>query len=212
MSCQEMEVSVIQNQRGQKPGRNILTESEMLDLASSQRESRLYSRSADSGEKVSAIVGTLANELSELPEKISLNDTALVLTVAKQYVNACAAVGSIPSKIGCCRAFGCSRQAVDNFMLRNPEHPTTDLLQILFDAFAEALNNAALTGSCHPIVGIFISKAVYQWKESVVLETPVSKPLGDDPSFDDLRNRIESNVVFDGDEYILHLQKGNNCK
>ena len=181
-----------------KPKADIMTYDQMVHLAEEQRgTSRLYSKLTDSGEKVSAIVSRLSDELSALPDKISLNDTRRVFEVALQYVNACAEVGAIPSKIGCCRAFGCSRQAVDDFMRRHPEHQTTELLSICFDSFAEALNAAGLTGAAHPIVGIFISKALYGWKESVVFETPQAQPLGEEITESEIESKLASDLPFD---------------
>ncbi len=153
-----------------KPANNIMTAEEIEVLAKEQRQSRLYSKDTDASEKISTMVGILSEELVKLPEKISLGDTETVRVVASRYVDACSHSGTIPSKIGLCRALGISRQAVDNYMTRNPNHPTSELLGIIFDSFSEVLNNAALSGSCQPIVSIFVSKALYGWRDTYTIE------------------------------------------
>ena len=153
-----------------KPAHEIMSPSEMLELAEEQRMTRLYSKVEDSTDKVQALVGTLADELANMPERISLRDTATVKIVAAQYVDACRTVGVIPNKIGLCRAMGISRQAADSFMDRNPDHPTSQFLEIVYDSFAELLSNSALIGASHPIFSIFITKAVYKWRDNISVE------------------------------------------
>ena len=176
-----------------KPAGHILADDEMMELAESQHRSRLYSKDADGSEKIQAIVETLSDELKQMPKKISLRDTETVVNTAQRYVNACGSTGTIPTKIGLCRAMGCSRNAVDNFMGNNPEHPTTEALRIIFDAFSEALNAAALSGSVQPIVSIFISKAVYGWRDTAQIEVVQnSTMLGPELSAEDIEKRIIS--------------------
>ena len=45
---------------------------------------------------------------------------------------------------------------LDRFCDVNPQHPTTQLLEIVFDAFSEALSNAALAGATAQVYSIFV--------------------------------------------------------
>lgn len=145
-----------------------------------RNNSRLYSRTADGGEVVQTLLTNLAGELANLPKKINIRDPHMVETVAIAYVNACAKSGAICSKIGLCRAMGMSRQSVDYFMNHHGDEPSAELLRIIFDSFAEMLNGAALANSVHPIVSIFLSKAIYGYRDTVSIETePKHDPLGE---------------------------------
>ena len=159
------------------PANKILTKDEMLELAAEQRNTRIYDKSADSSAKIAALAGGLANELYNLPERISLNDTATVKIIAAQYTDACAQAAVVPNKVGLCRGFGVSRQAVDNFMSRNPTHPTTEFLEIVFDSFAQILADAALANSVNMVFSIFVAKAVYKWRDNIPVEPPTQDAL-----------------------------------
>ena len=156
----------------------ILSPDEMLDVES--RSSRLYSQTSDHGVVVSEIVSNLAEELANIPRKIDLRDTQLVGEVAVAYVDACSKRGTLPSKIGLCRAMGISRQGVDWFLSHHADEPSAELLNMVFDSFAEALSNASLASAVHPIVSIFLSKAIYNFRDTVSIEAiPAGDPLGD---------------------------------
>lgn len=149
-----------------------MTPADMEKLAVDMRaDNRLYSRTADGAEIVNALTSRLAVELATLPKKIDLRDTELVKQVVVAYVDACSKAGLLPSRIGLCRAMGISRQAVSVFMKAHSEEKTAEFLRIIFDSFAETLNIAALTGACHPIVGIFTLKAQEGWRDTVSIET-----------------------------------------
>lgn len=152
------------------PKNAIMDASQMLELANEQRMTRLYSKTEDATDKVQALVGTLSAEIKHMPEKISLRDTQTVRRVCAMYVDACAEAGTIPNKIGVCRAMGLSRQAVDSFMDRNPEHPTTEFMIIVLDSFAEVLSNSALAGASNMVMSIFVLKAVASWRDNISIE------------------------------------------
>ena len=155
-----------------KPKNEIMLPEQMREMATEYRQnSRLYSRTADGAEVVQALVSRLAEELMENPQKIDLRNEALIVKVAVAYVSSCAKAGTIPSKIGLCRAMGVSRQAVDYFLSRHGDEPSAERLRLIFDSFAEMLNSAALASACHPIVSIFLSKALYGYRDTLSVET-----------------------------------------
>ncbi len=144
--------------------------------------SRLYSRDTDAGEKIAAIVGRLAAELALGPKKIDLRDYELVQQVCIAYAESCARAGAIPSKIGLARAMGISRNSLDYFLSHHREEPSAEYLALVLDSFAEALNAASLSNSCHPIVGIFLSKALYGYRDDQKEPEPLDNtpdPLGE---------------------------------
>ena len=157
-----------------RPKGSIMSYSEMVEANEIRASSRMFSKDTDNGEKISTLVSNVRREFATMPEKISLRDTEMVRRVTEQYLKSCDATGVLPSKIGLCRAYGCSRQAITDYMNNNPNHSTTDYLSIVFDAFNELLSNAALAGSVHPVYAIFLGKAVYGLRDNSSVEIKVS--------------------------------------
>lgn len=152
-----------------RPKNEIMSIADMEKLAVETRTgNRLYSRTADGAEVVNALTARLAAELANPPKKIDLRDAEMVRAVAVKYVEACSHAGTIPSRLGLCRAMGISRQAVDRFIRYHPQEPSVETLRVIFDGFADTLHSAALTNACHPIVGIFTLKAQAGWRDTVI--------------------------------------------
>ena len=141
--------------------------------------SMIYSKEIGSGEKIGLIVSSIADDIANVGEKIEFRNTALVKETTMRYLRSCSRVGAIPSKIGLARACGCSRKAFDKFIQRNPEHPTSEFLQIVIDGFAEANMEAGQSGSCHPIFAMFVLKAMYGLRENDPLPQLADNPLGE---------------------------------
>ena len=99
-----------------------------------------------------------------------MRDTGTVRKVMDSYMKSCDTVGIIPCKSGAARAMGISVQGVRSFMVGNPDHPTTEFLEIVFDLFSETLNNAALSGLSQPIYSIFLQKAIYGMRDNLAIE------------------------------------------
>ena len=173
-----------------RPKNEIMNPDEMLEVES--RGSRLYSQTSDHGAVVSEIVSNLAEELAKMPRRIDLRDTQLIGQIAVAYVDACSKRGTLPTKIGMCRAMGVTRQGVDWFLNHHAEEPSADLLNMIFDSFAEALNTASLASAVHPIVSIFLSKAIYNYRDTVSIEAaPAKDPLGDHVSADVIAKKYQ---------------------
>jgi len=129
--------------------------------------SRLYSKDTDNSEKVSMSVNAITQQLIDAPmKKISLNDYNTVRAVTVEYMKSCSRTGIIPSKTGLSRALGITRAAADAFIKRNPGSDTARFLSMAFDAFAEMLSANSLAGSVHPIVSIFLQKALYGYRDN----------------------------------------------
>ncbi len=157
--------------------REIATAEQMQALAEGQRNTRLYSKENDAGETVAALAARLAMELDNMPRKADLANVDMVQKIAAAYVANCARAGVIPSKTGLCRCLGYSRSGVDYYLKHHESDAGAENLRIIFDAFAELLNDAALTGACREVTGIFLSKAIYGYRDTVSIETE----LHDDP-------------------------------
>ncbi len=181
-----------------KAKRPVMTYGEMVEMNESKRGTRLYSKIEDGTDKVQALINQTLQELVNIPDRISLRDTQAVRNIALAYVNSCAQTGVLPSKMGLARACGITRKGIDDYMFRNPESETTVFLSLLFDAFAECLSNAALTGSCHPIFAIFVEKALFGWRDALTIEASPTNVLGsDEMTAADLQAKLDSELIVD---------------
>ena len=161
--------------------RAIMTASEMDAMnAEIVEHNHLYSRDTDASEKVQSIVTSIGAEIITEHEKININDAEAVKNVVAAYIASCARTGVLPSKMGLSRALGYSRLGLDKYVKSHEGTASATFLQNCFDGFAEMLTMASLTGACHPIVGIFIEKAIYGLRENDALpEPPVTGVLSD---------------------------------
>ena len=110
------------------PANDMMEYQDMVNMQQRKRNSRLYAKTdSDSADKISTLIDTTANELSKmvLSDKISLKNVETVRRKSEEYIKACQDTGTLPSKIGLSRAFGISRQAIEDFMKRNPTHATS---------------------------------------------------------------------------------------
>lgn len=171
------------NQKGE-----IMSPEQMREMTAEKRAtSKLYSKTTDNGEVVSVLTANLAADLAHLPQKIDLTDTGMVTAVAIDYVKACCETGTIPSKSGYCRACGISRQSLDYFLNHHGDEPSAEKIRLILDGFAELLNNAALANACHPVMSIFLSKALYGYVEKLSIEAePMHDPLGERKDTNDI--------------------------
>ena len=152
---------------GQRPANPPMDYQEMLSMNRDRQAGRLHT--GDSSAVVSTLIKNAAKELSSMG-RISLNDTATIRQKTFEYLDACKETGVVPAKTGLARAFGVSRQAIDDFMKRNPTHETSLFLDVVLDAFVEVLTNSALYGGTNIIMSIFLSKAIYKLRDNTTLE------------------------------------------
>lgn len=178
-----------------KPMGNVQNPSQMLATAQERRmNSRIYNRTADGGTVVEAIVGQLAEELAEIPQKADLRNTEQIKKIVITYVAVCSQAGTIPSKIGLARAMGMSRRTVDYFLERHPDHPTAEVLELAFDAFAEALSTAALANATNNVYSIFLSKALYRFEDTVTVKAVPPDPMDTKSSAAEIMERWKDSL------------------
>lgn len=195
-----------------KTGKNeALTYSEMEEMnVQLAKDNHLYMGDGVSRrEAISGIVGTIAQDVAKEREKVDLRDTKQVKLIAQRYLEACSNTGVLPSKSGLARSLGYSRAGLWLFVKDNPDHRTTELLNILFDAFLEAMDLAASSGSVHAIYSIWIEKSQYDMRDNTPIQPPKgSGPLGPHKTEEELREIFEKYIVIDeevntGDESPL---------
>ena len=178
---------------GQEP-RNSIMEPEEIDEMNLTilNNSRLYDKETSNSEKVAVTVGAITDQLIKAPaQKISLGDAETVKTITASYLRSCARTGIIPSKIGLSRSMGCTRAALDKYIFAHPESDTARFLTMAFDAFAEMLSVNSLSGSVHPIVSIFLQKALYGFRDNEPTEQPIDNSSVEELSPEEIARRYD---------------------
>lgn len=170
-----------QDNKGRFIPKGVIQSDEVIDEHNLEvvSHSSLYSKDVDAGTKIGMIVKGLTDDIEYIGAPIQFRNTEQVRDTTLRYLRSCERTGAIPSKIGLARACGCSRRAFEKFMVKNPEHPTTAFLELVVDAFSEALSQASLNGSVQPIVSIFLQKALYGMRENEQIKQPAENPLGE---------------------------------
>ena len=175
---------------GKSPKNEIMTAQQMDEMnLEILNNNRLYDKDISNSEKISVTVGEISKQLMDAGKrKISLRDSETVRAVTEEYLKSCMRSGLIPSKMGLARALGVTRASVDSFIKRNPNSETAQFLQLAYDAFAEMLSINSLSGSVHPIVSIFLQKALYGFRENT--EQPeYSEPPEELPTPEEIAER-----------------------
>ena len=161
------------------PAGRVASDEQMEEIAERQLTSPLYAKGVDSGDKVSLIIHNLTRELADVGASIRFDDTEMVKRCVIRYLQACENKGAFPNLMGLARALGVSNGAIRNFMRRHPDHPTTHFLEIVLDAFSDALQQAALSGSVKEVYSIFLQKALYQLRDNDPVRESKGDPLGE---------------------------------
>lgn len=129
-------------------------------------------------EKLKDLISLSLDELAEVAtkEQISLNNTAEVKKRTVIYLRACQEAGTFPSIIGLARSMGYSRRALNYWREKYPQSDTGRWLDIVADMCADILSQSALKNNANSIVSIFLSKALYEMRETSEL---IVKPGSD---------------------------------
>lgn len=150
--------------------------------------------------ELSDLVSRTAQELANVATTgpVSLTDTAEIKKRTILYMRACEEASSIPSITGLARSMGLTRQSLYDCIWRKSPKKTAEWLELCRDAFSDVLAEASLRNNCNGVVSIFLQKAAYGLRESVeiVAKQDVS-PLGETIDPEELRKRIEANIVDD---------------
>lgn len=152
--------------------------------------------------KAAAIGADLAGKIAlvqtvEQRGRVNLRDTQTVKAVALEYMEQCQKAGRVPTVMSLAAAMGMSRRWLNMFMSENPQHPTTQLLEVLKEAFADALTQAGLYRHVSDALAIFILKNTASMADKVELEPHISDggPLGTLSRPEEIAARIRETVV-----------------
>lgn len=134
--------------------------------------------------------------------RVDLKDVAAVKAVSREYLERCQQTGQIPTVMALAASLGCSRRWLNLFCQENPNHPTTQFLEVLKEIFADTLTQAGLSRYLSESLSIFILKNCASMADKIELE-PVapSGPMSGEVDRAALENRIAGSVVLDEDDY-----------
>ena len=108
--------------------------------------------------------------------KVYLPNTDEVMARTEEYFEACRLTGTFPSMMGLsAKGFCISRQAVNQFMLAHPEHPTSEYLTLVRDIMADILVNASLNNQANVVQAIFQLKNHFGHEDNVRVEAVQTK-------------------------------------
>ncbi|MCI9257745.1 terminase small subunit [Acutalibacter sp.] len=163
---------------------------------------KIYKAAADEhkGEQLQA---DLENRIAALHEaekqdKIDFNDLEQVKRRAYDYLEACKQAAVFPSVMGLAvHGFGISRQALNQYLQRNPYSPSSEFINKIRDMMADILSNAALYRNADAVSVIFQLKNHFDHSDKVQVEPVQNNPLGPMPDPEELRRRIEANCIED---------------
>ena len=189
---------------------DLLPASAMAAELSAQRgRSKIYKEISDEhkAEVIGEDVRRKAETLRKHQDKVDLSDVRAVRERAQVYLDACAEAGTIPNVLGLSAyGFGCSRQWLNEYLRTHPKSQSAEYINLLKDSFADILVNASLGRAADPTMGIFVLKNCAGFRDRFEIE-PVREnpdPLGETVDPEELRRRIEDNIVDDewedGDE------------
>ena len=160
-------------------GRSIKTVPEMAQEMVTEREAngykkKLYKAEADAhkGEALRMDIMTQLNTLqaSEQRRKVDLRSLEDVRLRTYEYMEACAEAEVFPSVMGLAvHGFGISRQALNQFLLRN-NNEVTEFIDRTKDVIADILTNAGLYNNANSIQVLFQLKNHHSFADRVEIE------------------------------------------
>lgn len=173
-------------------------------LAEQKRaKSRLYNEAANElrAAQISSDVALKHRLLDKAAEKkkVVFSDLADVRQRVGDYLTACQEAAVIPTMSGLAVSFGVTRQAIYKFVNEHKEAESAKYLETVRELMADCLVSAGLGKSADAAVTIFILKNHHNYADRVEI-APVkedSGPLGPTMDPEELRRRIEDNVVDD---------------
>lgn len=126
------------------------------------------------------IIGKALDDMirANAAEKIPLSDLPRVKQAAQQYLSECADGAMMPTVRGMAARLGLSRNAVYDYQKNHPGSEFSEWLEDFSDMCGEIMMAAALDKSVDTVSAIFTAKARHGWRDSIVIETKATNPLG----------------------------------
>ena len=147
----------------------IMTSAEMIETARKERSPKIYKQESMeiNDEAISQVVrrGLAEIENADKANKINLSNVEMVKEVSKQYLKACADSATFPTISGLARAMGVTRRAL-YYWMQKTDTETGQWLMVFHDLCSDVLAELALKNNVHPVVGIFIEKAMFGLSET----------------------------------------------
>ena len=160
---------------GRPSAREVLTFEGMVAEQEKAKHTRVYKAEnlQVSSQEIQKSVRTALDEMHKLStgKRIRLEDTDTVKELTEQYLTSCIQTSTMPKMSGLARALGYSKDGLYWFMRNKKEHPTTDWLKNFHDVCSDVLAQNSLMGTVHPIVAIFLQKALYGLRDNITIET-----------------------------------------
>ena len=153
---------------------------------------------AQSGEyqedKLRALISANIEQIAEYATKehVSLSDFEEVQTRTILYLRACEETGTFPSVLGLSRSLGYTSRALHSWQQKHPNDRTAQWLEMFGETCADILSQSALKNNANSIVSIFLTKALYGFKETnELIVTPNSGQIEDEAGYtvDEIRER-----------------------
>lgn len=160
---------------------------------STRRGQSVYKPEADEykEDKLKQLIAMNVEELSEIVTKkqVRLEDIEEIKCRTVFYLKACEAAGTFPSSLGLARSLGYSDRSLRYWRSNHPESETAQWLEMFNDLCADILNQSALKNNANNIVAIFLSKALYGFRETseVVISPSINEKQEIDA--DEIRRR-----------------------
>ena len=173
--------------------------------ADKDKNKRLYKAQADAhkGQLLASDIITRADALlqSEDRGKVDFNNIDDVKTRTYSYLKACSISEAYPSVMGLAvDAYGISRQALNQYLLRNPTSEAPEFIQKTKDVIADILTNASLYNNANAVAVIFQLKNHFEHSDRVEIQPlRVSDPV-DNLSVEDIAQRYMLDVK-EGEDY-----------
>lgn len=187
--------------------RDTIKANTMIDRvqADKDKNKRLYKAQADEhkGQLLANDIITRADALlqSEDRGKVDFNDIDDVKTRTYSYLKACAISEAYPSVMGLAvDAYGISRQALNQYLLRNPTSEATEFIQKTKDVIADILTNASLYNNANAVAVIFQLKNHFEHSDRVDIQPlRVSDPVNN-LSVEEIAQRYMLDIT-EGEDY-----------
>lgn len=161
--------------RGRPSGREVLTFEGMVAEQEKAKKTRTYKAEniEVASQEIQKSVLVALNELKQFSsgERIKLEDTESVKKLTEQYLQACITTATLPKLSGLAHCLGYTRDGLYWFMRNKKDHPSGQFLNAFRDVCADAMADSSTKGVIHPIVGIFLLKALYGLRDNVTVET-----------------------------------------
>lgn len=164
---------------------------------------KLYKAEADD-HKAELLQADISKRLTSLQEsdgqeKIDFSNICMVKRRTYEYLTACEQSATFPSVMGLSvHGYGISRQALNQYLQRNPNSAATLFICKVKDVMADILTNAALYRNADPVSVIFQLKNHFEHSDRLQVEPIEQKnPMGELQDPEELRRRILGTVVVD---------------